>query len=162
MTVQPTPKLDEWFGERPMRESVLGNVSEKEFERDDAIAADTKTLTRLARQIGEMWNILYDSCGPVVRGDMRGAARQVLRELGGDVDAFEHYIALALADTEWLTWTRKCNSAYGVAKRLASWIAKRRAAESDNGAAYDWTRAPSPEAEARDEARRNRYLSYLE
>ena len=79
---------------------------------------------RAGRLLAELWGLHYDELTPSMKADIRQAAMGVLKDLQGDIDAFEHYLALAQKDVDWMRFTRQCQSVYSVKRRFITFIAK--------------------------------------
>ena len=106
--------------------------------RTDNRANDNR---RIAHAIGELWGVQYLAAGEGVKATMRQAARQVIIECEGNLEAVEGLIEMMKADPKWAGPCKKCQSPYSVAGRIKAYRAKQLSAS----APVDYLEGRTPE-----------------
>jgi len=120
--------LSKWLGPRRKQDGkALDELRPGETESPGALYsqhhANAQANRRIAHLIGELWGVNYLAAGPGVQGTMRQAARQVLIECDGDIEAVEGLIEKMKSDPEWAGPCKKCQSAYSIAGRIKAYRA---------------------------------------
>ena len=125
--------LDEFLGPHPEPDpGALDRLTAHDFDNGYSTG---RTNVRAGRLLAELWGLHYEGLTDSVRADIRKQAQGVLKDLKGDIDTFEHYLAEARKDPDWMRITCSCQRAYSVKMRFLTFIAKIKAHDDHCNAA---------------------------